>query len=141
MPAVVNRSVGSLGTSGDDGTTLWPRAAKKSRNERRSSAAVLRLDDVGDADIHAPRQGNTGTGTDRRRCWNPRLRNVAETGTACRAADAGGRGGRFQISLRAPPLPESRALAGSRRRRSRDARAGRRDAGVARAGRVARGGE
>src|SRR5215203_3888729 len=41
MPAVVNKSVGSpSGASGDEGTTVWPRAAKKSRKRRRSSLDV-----------------------------------------------------------------------------------------------------
>ncbi len=39
MPELVNISVGSLaGTSGLDGTTLWPRWAKKSRKVWRISA-------------------------------------------------------------------------------------------------------
>src|SRR6266850_5758936 len=37
MPAVVNSMVGSVGTSGAEGTTVWPWPAKKSRNARRSS--------------------------------------------------------------------------------------------------------
>ena len=38
MPALVKSKVGSLrGTSGEDGTTVWPRSAKKSRNPERTS--------------------------------------------------------------------------------------------------------
>src|SRR5437762_10247560 len=47
MPAVVKSSVGSLGTSGADGTSVWPREVKKSRNARRSSAAVREVRDAG----------------------------------------------------------------------------------------------
>jgi hypothetical protein len=47
MPAVVKSRVGSLGTSGADGTSVWPCATKKSRNARRSSAAVREVRDVG----------------------------------------------------------------------------------------------
>lgn len=43
MPELVNISVGSLpGTSELEGTTVWPRAAKKSRNDWRISATVKR---------------------------------------------------------------------------------------------------
>src|SRR5262245_41111510 len=43
MPALVNRSVGSLcGTSELDFTTSWPRWAKKSRNALRTWAAFIR---------------------------------------------------------------------------------------------------
>src|SRR5579875_2743153 len=42
MPAFVKRSVGSFpGTSGLDGTIVWPRARKNSRKARRISAALV----------------------------------------------------------------------------------------------------
>src|SRR4249919_2515593 len=42
MPALVNSSVGSLpGTSGLEGTMVWPRAAKKSRKSLRISALLF----------------------------------------------------------------------------------------------------
>jgi hypothetical protein len=42
MPALVNRRVGSLrGTSGEEGTMVWPRSAKKSRNPERTSARLV----------------------------------------------------------------------------------------------------
>src|SRR5438445_2763641 len=41
MPALVSSSVGSSGTSDDDGTIVWPRRAKKSRNVRRMLEAFI----------------------------------------------------------------------------------------------------
>src|SRR3954463_2255045 len=42
MPALVKSRVGSLrGTSGEDGTTAWPRWAKKSRNPVRTSLRLF----------------------------------------------------------------------------------------------------
>jgi hypothetical protein len=41
MPAVVSSSDGSLGTSLDDGSGVWPFASKKPRKARRSSSAVM----------------------------------------------------------------------------------------------------
>ena len=41
MPAVVKSKVGSFGTSGAEGTTVWPRSLKNLRNARRRSSAVL----------------------------------------------------------------------------------------------------
>ena len=41
MPAIVNSSVLSTGITLADGTSVWPRATKKSRNARRSSSAVV----------------------------------------------------------------------------------------------------
>src|SRR5690348_12003025 len=42
MPALVNSRVGSLrGTKGEDGTTLWPRSAKNSRNPLRTSERLF----------------------------------------------------------------------------------------------------
>ena len=41
MPALTNSRVGSLYSSGADGTTSWPRVAKKSRNRRRISAVFM----------------------------------------------------------------------------------------------------
>jgi len=41
IPALVNRSPGESGRSEDDGTTECPRAAKKSRNDRRISDDVI----------------------------------------------------------------------------------------------------
>src|SRR3546814_13945669 len=47
MPELVNSRVGSLpGTSGADGTMVWPRSAKNSRKTRRMSE-VVRVLDVG----------------------------------------------------------------------------------------------
>jgi hypothetical protein len=44
MPAFVNMSVGSFsGTSGAEAQTVWPLLAKKSKNDRRTSEAVLVL--------------------------------------------------------------------------------------------------
>src|SRR3546814_18360417 len=41
MPELVNSRVGSLpGTSGADGTMVWPRAEKNSRKPRRTSEVV-----------------------------------------------------------------------------------------------------
>src|SRR3546814_16227543 len=41
MPELVNSRVGSLpGTSGADGTMVWPRAEKNSRTSRRMSEVV-----------------------------------------------------------------------------------------------------
>src|SRR3546814_6499319 len=41
MPELVNSRVGSLpGTSGADGTVVWPRAEKNSRKSRRMSEVV-----------------------------------------------------------------------------------------------------
>src|SRR3954452_11937317 len=40
MPAFVNSSVSSCGIRLDDGTGVWPRAAKNSRKAARSSSAV-----------------------------------------------------------------------------------------------------
>ena len=40
MPATLNSTVGSCGIRLADGTGVWPRAAKKSRNDWRSSSAV-----------------------------------------------------------------------------------------------------
>src|SRR6476661_1992067 len=54
MPAVVNSSVGSLGTSGDDGTTVCPFFSKNPRNARRSSAATVGLGGVWEGVIRAP---------------------------------------------------------------------------------------
>src|SRR5579863_8740939 len=42
MPALVNSRVGSLrGTSGEDGTMVWPRSAKNSRNPERTSERLF----------------------------------------------------------------------------------------------------
>ena len=40
MPATLNSTVGSCGIRLADGTGVWPRAAKKSMNDWRSSSAV-----------------------------------------------------------------------------------------------------
>jgi hypothetical protein len=41
MPAFVNRRPGDVGRSDDDGTTVWPRFAKKSRKDWRISEEVI----------------------------------------------------------------------------------------------------
>jgi hypothetical protein len=41
MPATVKRSVGSSLTSGAEGTTVWPRSAKKSSQRWRMSAVCM----------------------------------------------------------------------------------------------------
>src|SRR5690606_21996494 len=44
IPALVNSRVGSsLGSSDDEGTWVWPRDVKKSRNRRRISADCIAL--------------------------------------------------------------------------------------------------
>src|SRR5436190_23268313 len=46
MPAIVNRRVLSTGITLADGTSVWPRATKKSMNARRSSSAVVGRSDI-----------------------------------------------------------------------------------------------
>jgi hypothetical protein len=52
MPALVNISVGSFrGTSGPDGTTVWPFRAKYDRNRERISLTLLiAIDPIGSRD-------------------------------------------------------------------------------------------
>src|SRR5690625_7082437 len=54
MPELVNISVGSLaGTSGAEGTTVWPRDWKNSRNLVRISAVFMQLGNTMDVDARA----------------------------------------------------------------------------------------
>src|SRR6187200_850203 len=46
MPAIVKSSVLSTGITLADGTSVWPRATKKSMNARRSSSAVVGRSDI-----------------------------------------------------------------------------------------------
>src|SRR3954470_7682323 len=46
MPAMVNSRVLSTGITLADGTSVWPRATKKSMNARRSSSAVVGRSDI-----------------------------------------------------------------------------------------------
>ena len=62
IPAVVKSSVGSFGTSGDEGTIVCPSATKKSRNDRRSSAAERDVSGVDEAVMRAEDSGFVGGG-------------------------------------------------------------------------------
>src|SRR5512143_897431 len=132
MPAVVNMSVGSpCGTSGEDGTSAWPRSTKKSRNARRSSAPVL-SELVGD--IRSPGMdggpaaggGRAGTGRPagegrRKIAESPGPSQAAGAGPrVCDAADLGDRPACDAVDAGAGPACDAVDARAGRRRPTRD---------------------